>query len=65
MFHNTTHRSFWSPRPWWGQANLSAVDEKLSCVPQGTLACHLGLLEQWPQLWFAHLLCGCEVFVQA
>jgi hypothetical protein len=47
------------------RTNLSVVDEELDFVPKGALACCLGLLEQWPHLQFARLLCGHEVFVQA
>jgi len=50
--------------PLEGQANMNVVDEELGCVPEGALAYHLGLLEQWPQLQLMRLLCGREVLVQ-
>jgi hypothetical protein len=44
---------------------LSAINEELDYAPNDALACHLGLLEQWPQLQLARMLCGREVLVQA
>jgi hypothetical protein len=47
------------------RANLNIIDEKVDYTLKCTLACRLSLLEQWPQLRLACLLCGCEVLIQA
>jgi hypothetical protein len=44
---------------------MNVVEENFGYTLEGVFAYHLGLLEQWLQLWLVRLLCGCEVLVQA